>query len=746
MPDPSATVDDPMLTVEPLEGSYTTAEPKIANQPKTVILSDEEVDSEIDRYPYYDQAQRAEADAKLANYFEDRNSKLADQRLEERQRQLLDYNNEEKAKFYATPEVQEAVWLNQDPNKMWAKHVITGVLEDKLKRPLVDGEYEGAKNKIIGMPAGIPKIDDAGALSVLTKQAETAEVMMESLQFTNATVAKGIIESFAPGAKPFLAGDAWDAARKKFPDAMKGQEGQWYDETERIYLDKKERLDRNGPALYTGLSYIRKWQANAATPDDERAFVDAMISIPPEDLEESIITLTDAVKSEVVDPNAVKNIMDTLVTEHMKLFGFKNLSKDVLSAGNDAKLQGMQNQVTEGKARVDAKGTVVWYPEGTEALFEMTPEQKAQALADVERGFGMNRVWRAFRRITEPGLAPHIFKEGTGAFIERSYFGALENLAPMAVLAAGNLSKRTGVGYSLYMATVVPSSYEQTMFKNPLMDRKVAVGMAVVEGNVNFIGDNLQLKALKGMGATKYLQGLLGRVPLGRAAGRMAGIWGSETAIEMGQDFFSDLGKSALQEILLKANPDLKVGEIKSFNDAMKDTWESAPEVAGQMFFLSAFGVGALTFRDVRDPKKVIYNRQSLLAAGFDEGTITSLLWETDFDERDVQFEKAFDALTPEQINNGILYRQKQAEAIKAKVSSTGVEATGEPAPATERPRPSLVEVTAADGTRLFNVLDENGNVVREGVSEEIAAAEYAAQDERIEHGGAPAPDRTAAE
>jgi hypothetical protein len=169
MPDPSIAVDDPLLTTEPLEGSYTTAKPRVLNQPGDPILSDEEVDTEIDRYSYYNQEQRAEADQKLADYFEEQHHKLDSQRFEERQRQLLDYDNKEKAAFYATPEVQEAVWLNKDPNKMWAKHVITGVLRDKLKRPLVEGEYEGAKNKIIAPFAGVAAIDDTSALSVLTK-------------------------------------------------------------------------------------------------------------------------------------------------------------------------------------------------------------------------------------------------------------------------------------------------------------------------------------------------------------------------------------------------------------------------------------------------------------------------------------------------------------------------------------------------------------------------------------------------
>ena len=297
-----------------------------------------------------------------------------------------------------------------------------------------------------------------------------------------------------------------------------------------------------------------------------------------------------------------------------------------------------------------------------------------------------------------------------------------------------------GFSYPLYVAVIAPSSYEQIMRDNPLMDKRVAAGMSLIEANINWIGDNLQLKALKGAGLTRYMQGLMSKVPGGKPAGRMVGILGVETATEVGQDFFSDLGKSAFQEILLKAHPELNVGEIKSFNKALKDVWENLPDTAGQMFFLTGFGVGVLTYKDVKDPKKAVYNRESLLMTGMDEATITKLVWEADFAERDRMFVEAFGKLTPEQRNNGILYQQQQAAAIKAEVASGGVQSTEEAAAEVPRPRPTLVAVKLADGTRAFNLLDENGTVVRENMTEEVASAEYAAYDEIARDGGAAAP------
>ena len=234
MPDPSIAVEDPLLTTEPLEGSYTTAEPKIANQPTTPILSDADVDTELDRYPYYNQDQRAEADAKFANYFEAQHHKMDSERVEERQRQLLDPDNEEKAAFYSTPEVKEAVWLNKDPNKMWARHVITDVLEkDLLKRPLVDGEYEGAKNKWIAPFAGKATVDDNEALSTLAKRAEVEKESQEALQFVSGNITRSIILDAMQAGKPVQVGEVWDQTRKAYPNAAKGSETELYEQTVR---------------------------------------------------------------------------------------------------------------------------------------------------------------------------------------------------------------------------------------------------------------------------------------------------------------------------------------------------------------------------------------------------------------------------------------------------------------------------------------------------------------------------------
>jgi hypothetical protein len=478
------------------------------------------------------------------------------------------------------------------------------------------------------------------------------------------------------------------------------------------------------------LTYVRKWNDGTKTPEDEKAAIDAMLSIPPEDLNDALITITGAVKTEVADKNAVSNAFNTIISEAKKALGVTKLAKDDYSAANDARLEAMAASLRDGNARMGADGKVVFFPaeetaEVTEVRPPLTPEQTAQAMADVERGLGVNRIWRAFRRITEPGLAPHMFKKGWPAYIEKNFFGALENVAPMALSGV----RYSGLGYPLYMAVIAPSSYEQTMFENPMMDKRVASGMALIEGNVNWVGDNLQLRALKGAGLTRYTQGLLAGFP----AGRLPEGWLASESPRRRPRWartFLDLGKTAFQEILHKVNPNISVGQIKSIDQAMKDVWENLPDTAGQMFFITAFGVGALTYRDVRDPKKVLYNREVLTATGMDERTITSLLWEPDFAERDRMFAVAFDKLTPEQRNNGILYQQKQAEAIKAKVAAGGAQPTEEAAAEAPRPRPSLVAVTAADGTRRFNLLDENGTVMLENMSEEVAAAEYASYDQ----------------
>ena len=130
--------------------------------------------------------------------------------------------------------------------------------------------------------------------------------------------------------------------------------------------------------------------------------VDALISIPPADLNKTLLMLAGAVKTKVADEQSVKRATDAIITEISKAGGFTKLAQDGYSVGNDMKLEAMRGQLDTGKARADEAGNIVWFPVEVpgeaEVHHPLNAEQEARARADIERGLGINRVWRECSR------------------------------------------------------------------------------------------------------------------------------------------------------------------------------------------------------------------------------------------------------------------------------------------------------------------------------------------------------------
>jgi hypothetical protein len=197
---PSGTA--PMMTPEATEtfGVYHPAEEEPA-------LTDEGATDLLQRYPSFNADQRKDAELKLENYFEEQDNKKEAARMQEREYEL---DPKAKQKFYELPEVISASAELDDPNEMYSRHVVAKSLEeDFIHRPLMDGEYEDARNKYIGGMVGKPKVPDAEAFGILKKKAEGQKQVKETMNAATTEINKQALEEVALQ-KPDL-GKIWTA-------------------------------------------------------------------------------------------------------------------------------------------------------------------------------------------------------------------------------------------------------------------------------------------------------------------------------------------------------------------------------------------------------------------------------------------------------------------------------------------------------------------------------------------------------
>jgi hypothetical protein len=701
----------------------TTSRPfEWANAPEPApTLDDEGATDLLQRYPSLNAEQRKEAEAKLEPYFAEQDHKAASARMQEREDMLL--NPEAKKKFYETPEVRSAAAELDDPNEMWSRHVVTDVLEkDILKRPLLPDEYEAAKNNRIGIGmAGKPKIGDAEALDVLHGKAEEAKKTKDVLTSINPEILEGIVKSGAAGGPAFTAGDVFDKVRKGIPNMTPAQENQLYSTVNEQVEGMKDKINRiGGQAIYSMYDYFPKLIEGTQTPEETKAVYGELLKLSPEDLVSALDTAAAAVNVGKADPGILMRAMTKFRNEGLSLYGIVPTAKGMSNTSVDFQLTDRREALEKGIARMMPNGEIIWQMETPKQQvgLPITPERKAEELQKIDELLQLNQIDRTVRSVFENKVkGVQIFGEQTAygipQTIENFYFGAQEQVGPMMLMA---------LSAPAYIAVVGSQSFEQIKLQNPRIDNRTAQGMAAVETVVNWVGDNLQLKGAQTFLATR-LTAAFRKLPASQKIARAAILYGAETATEVGQDYFSDVGKRLLQETILQIHPDLDVGTIKKWDEMM--SWDQVGQTAGQMFFLVGIGVGALTYRDIKDPGRAVYNDDMLRRTGMSQAKIDTLLLEEDFDARDKLLQETLANLTPEERNNGILYSQEQDKKLAAKVSKDDQVAAAEAGDGNPFVPPTLEAYTRADGIRRFNLLDGEGSVVKSDLTEEIANAEY---------------------
>ena len=718
VPDYPTIASDPATPVE--EGFSAPVNPedienaKQASYLRLPALDDTEATHLYERLPFLPDSERSGALEQLNRYAAERERQDAQARHDERKRDFLD--PKARIEWLGRPDVQENLHYLEDSNAAYDRMAVRKFVErDIAGRELSDPEYEAARNEYIGRRmAGKIKVSDQEAFGILSKEVGKATTAEDAVDAIEPELIKGFIQSQI-AKKPFLLGDAWDKARKSIPDLTPKQETDLYADVAQRAKAIQERIGRNPEAITSVYTYFEKGRAGTATVDDEKAMMAELFKIPQEDLEQTLLTAAAAVKTGDIDPGFFTKLIKKERDTALDGYGLGSSVRGMSNTAVDMHIAQARKKVLDGTAKMTKTGDILWTPTFTQrdvVTGPLTEEQKAftlQKLAELEK---INQIDRTVKDVFETKVKNiELFSPVTSpnaATIERLFYGARSQVGPMTLMALSPLT---------YMAVVGSQSYEATMRANPNMDKGVAARMAGVEATINFIGDSIQLGRAK-----SFVQGLFKNIPAGRKIARGVWTYGVETATELGQDYFSAVGKRVTQEVMQEMRPDLDVGKMQEWHDMM--SWEQVGETAGQMFFLAGIGVGVLTYRDVMDPQKAVYNDEMLKRAGIPQDKIDAILGEDDFGERDRMLKATLATLTPEQKNNGILYSQTQDAKARAKVATGGTEVAVDGAEATFV-APQLVAKEMKDGTRTFTLLDQNGSVVREGMTEEVGNAEY---------------------
>ena len=343
------------VTSRPFEWSRPTIPPPV---------DDDEILKIRDEYPYMTAEEREEKKPRIELYRKQESDKAAAARREERRNMLLD--PKARNDFYHTPEVLEAANNAESPNDLWARHVVQDVIEkDYTKRPLVPGEYEAARDRLLGRgEMGKYSVTDGEALDHLAKREENnLEADQVSID-AKTELAEQRIEALKTG-KPFSLGNVFDAVRKKHPDFVKAQGQQSeLERTSALYNGIAEMNDkssdviqRNQEAVLLPALYLEHYQAGTATPEELIAARDALFKVNANDVHEIMGTLVSMAKAKKVD----KNIFERGMGEILSVLGAqKNKLTDALRSGAGTQVDEQRDAIAENTALIDPAGQWVF--------------------------------------------------------------------------------------------------------------------------------------------------------------------------------------------------------------------------------------------------------------------------------------------------------------------------------------------------------------------------------------------------
>src|SRR4029077_8568009 len=257
--------------------------------------------------------------------------------------------------------------------------------------------------------------------------------------------------------------------------------------------------------------------------------------------------------------------------------------------------------------------------------------------------------------------------------------------------------------------TIRADEYRSARIANPNMDVADTAFMAGVSAAVQSIPEQMQIE-----------------IPLGRYGKMLSverdltrpGFWGGvrtygkraavglmeENLMEGSQDAVS-MFYPAIKSQFAPNMPRQDLGEV---------AWQwvtTRPEVFAAVLLPAALGSGVISYHDLKNPMRSVFNSETLRGLRIGGAGIENILGKESFDEMQAAFNVEYTNVTQEDRARGHDYLPATAAAAAVK------EAEGS--------APSFRAVTQADGTKVYQVLDDQGKVVYSNTDSDLAQSAF---------------------
>ena len=690
---------------------------RAVQRPAPSFVEDEEVKLLYEQYPYYNADERLAADTRFSTFRRQEQDRAAEERIANRNYNLL--NPEAKKDYYALPEVIEAANRAKNPNDMWARKNVTEYLEEQMDRPLLPGEYEPARDRVIGGEIGQPRVTDAEALNHLTKKAE------ETLEFEKlgtdmvSELTVGHVKA-ATKNETFRLGDTFENLRAKYPDQFKGRESAIYGLLKKADAKAMDIVERNRPAFTSVGTYLEHVATRTHTDEERDAARDALLNVPQGDRQAVMEMIVQNAKAGIVDKGALDHGLKELTYMWRSVGGINAMGGDAVSLGVTNRVLEERDAINQGNARIAPDGSWFYDPSlKVPGARKPTADEAAAQLGNLDALGQSTQVLReltkAFRQIDKPPtMFSKTFLGGIPSLIEGGAVGYWDNFAPMALASSG-------WGTAFYMIGVGSQYTERMLADNPGMNPRLATGLGLIGAGFERFTDAFEWKITTGMLTKQLLVTLRNKGPMAFAKQLQAGFF-MEAGAEGVQDFATAAINKIGQTIAHDIDPNMDVGKIESWGKISNDWIDQRPEVLGQVFVGSFIGSGIGTYRHLKDPERLLYNPDELKRYGLSPKEIDDVLTTVDKGERDTKFSEMVLSRTPEQIAGAKILRQEDAAA-----------ATGASVSTEENPQATLETEVLPDGRRVWHVLDENGERIHENLEADVAISELTAYQTQLD-------------
>lgn len=619
------------------------------------------------------------------------------------------YTDENKRKQLAKhPDVANAISLSPDPELVLQTTINNGWLNAVAGRKLSAPELEVQRKAIGKSLFDIPDISQQQFFTKMQGWAKQKDAEKNLLTQLDAAVGSHVLSdqlnrTYTPDFSVL------EKLKSENPEVITP-------ENERMFALANQRMHGRmrqlGDKLLEPYSEIFQVVQRAAqekrdpTPEELNGLVKTLDGIDPENRREIWGMVGRAGRSGLIDPQGLAAVMDNLGKEWGREF---NLS-DRSIRDQQTQMDDMLKQLDAGAKFGTYQGRFVYAPPG-QPLLKGATEFDAQGYAEYRDKLatgirGIDLLWEAqdaYESIVDP-IHP-VFKEGLLSVGERGLY----NLPGMVKMMALGGVVEGPVGWVAMFDAIRADEYRSARIAHPHMDVADTAAMAGVSAALQAIPEQMQIE-----------------IPLGRYGKMLSmerdiarpGFWGGvrtygkRAAVGLAEENliegFQDAVSMFYPAIKSQFDPNMTrqdLGEV---------AWQwvtTRPEVFAAVLLPAAVGSGVISYHDLKNPMRSVFNSETLRGLGITEAGIENILGKESLDEMQSAFNVEYTNVTPEDRVRGHDYISATAAAAAVK------EAEGS--------APSFRAVTQADGTKVYQVLDDQGKVVYSNTDSDLAQSAF---------------------